>query len=188
MLWEESNIMHSGAKSGVIFEAVLGLLAFFADALIVFTMLAVCAEVGIRMIMGDSIPWVTEIVGYCLLWVTFLGAAYVLKEEGHIKVDILVNQMNPRNTGRLHVVTSFLGAIVCLIVAIYSARVTWQHFITDYRLAFYLELPSFLINFIIPIGCFLLFIQFLRRAHGYLRVAKHPVGGDKYYQADGKIK
>jgi TRAP-type C4-dicarboxylate transport system permease small subunit len=159
-------------KAGTIFDSFISLLAFLADAMIIFTMLAVCMEIVIRLILGKSLPWVTEIVGYCLLWLTFLGAAWVLKMDGHIKMDIVVKWLHPRNETRLRIITSFIGAIVCLIVTVYSARVTWQHFETDYRLPYYLELPSYLLDCIIPIGCFLLFVQFLKKGMHTLRATK----------------
>jgi TRAP-type C4-dicarboxylate transport system permease small subunit len=59
--------------------------------------------------------------------------------------------------------------MVCLIIAWYSARVTWQHFQTGYKLLTFMTVPAALINFIIPIGFLLLTIQFVRRGHGFFK-------------------
>jgi TRAP-type C4-dicarboxylate transport system permease small subunit len=155
-------------KAGNCFDKVIDALATLAGVLIMLTVFLVCGDISIKLTFGRSLPWVAEIVEHSLLWLTFLGTTWVLKRNRHIKMDMVVDQLNPRHQSFLNLITSFLGAIVCLIIAWYSARVTWQHFQSGYKLLTIMDTPSALINFIIPVGFFLLTIQFVRRGLGYL--------------------
>jgi len=66
-------------------------------------------------------------------------------------------------------ITSSVGAAACLVLAFFSVKVTWQHFQTHYLFTRFLEVPSYPILAIIPIGSLLLFIQFLRRVYDYFK-------------------
>ena len=154
------------------FDRIIGVLAFLAGAIIVLMMIAITLGVIFRFTPLGSIVWIIEITDYCLLWITFLGAAWVLKVDGHVKMDMLLNRLKPRNQNLVNVITSSVGAIACLILAFFSLKVTWQHFQTHNLFTRYLDVPSYPILAIIPIGSLLLFIQFVRRTYGYVRAWK----------------
>lgn len=151
-----------------IFEHTNNLLAFIAGVIIIFTMAAVTYEVVMRYFLNRPTLWVVEVSGYSLLFITFLGAAWVLRRGGHVRIDLLINRLKPRNQVRLSIITSIMAAIICLVIAWYSGRVTWISFQTDYLSPTELRFPLFIILFIIPVGSFLLFIQFLIRISGLL--------------------
>jgi TRAP-type C4-dicarboxylate transport system permease small subunit len=95
--------------------------------------------------------------------------AWVLKIEGHVKIDLVVNRLNPRNQCVVNSITSILGAITCLVLLWYGTKVSWEFFERGTITNTILELPSAPLFAIVPIGSFLLFIQFLRRSYGYLK-------------------
>jgi TRAP-type C4-dicarboxylate transport system permease small subunit len=95
--------------------------------------------------------------------------AWVLKIEGHVKIDLVVNRLKPRNQCLVNTITSILGAITCLVLVWYGTKLSWEFFERGTITNTILELPSAPLFAIIPIGSFLLFIQFLRRSYGYLK-------------------
>jgi len=155
-------------KATAIFDRTIGLLSLFAGILIIYIMLSVTAEVATRYFLGGMMGWVIEVSEYSLLFITFLATAWVLKREGHVKMDLVLRRLNPRTQSLLNIITSIIGALICLIVAWYGVKVTWNSYQIGYVMAKPLRPPQFLILFIIPVGSFLLFIQFLRRTYGYL--------------------
>ena len=155
-------------KFASFFDRTIGLLALLGAIILVFTMLFVNYEVVARYWLNRPTPWMLEIVEYALLYLAFLGAAWVLKEEGHIKMDLVLNRLSPRVRVRLNIITSIIGAIICLVISWYGALSTWEHFQLGYIIASLLDPPKAPILAIIPIGSFLLFIQFVRRAYGFL--------------------
>jgi len=156
-------------KGTGVFDRTINILAFVACVLIIFTMLIVCTDVVMRYFLRRPIIWVIEITEYLLLYITFLSAAWVLKREGHVKVDVFVNQLNPRAQTVFGIVTSTVGVIICLGLVWYGVQVTWDHILRHVMAAESLiKVPYAPILAIIPIGSFLLMLQFLRRAYGYL--------------------
>ena len=64
--------------------------------------------------------------------------------------------------------TSLMGAGLGIIFTWYSAQTTWSSFRTNYVSVSDLQTPLFLVQMVIPIGSFLLFVQFLRNIVGFL--------------------
>ena len=104
---------------------------------------------------------------YSLLYMTFLGTAWVLKREGHVRMDLVLNRLNPTSQALANVLSSIAGAIICLVITAYGVKVCWDLYQSGQYFAAFLKPPKFIILAIVPVGCFLLFIQFLRRTYGY---------------------
>lgn len=156
-------------KTGVIFDRIIVGLAWAAGVLLAFAAIAVSVDVVLRYFFNRPIAWVLEISEYILLYVTFMAAAWVLKDEGHIRVDLLVNHLNSRIQALILIVTSVIGAFVMLILTWFGGRVTLDFYRRGVPTLEYLKTPEYLVLIIIPIGSFFLGIQFLRRAHKYLK-------------------
>jgi len=151
------------------FDRTIGLLAILGAIILVSTMLIVDYEVVARYLLKHPSAWMIEVVGYALLYLCFLGAAWVLKEEGHITMDLVLNRLNPRAQVWLNIITSLIGAIICLVITWYGVKVTWDHFQAGLYYFGFLKPPKCIILAIVPVGCFLLSIQFLRRTYGYFK-------------------
>ena len=112
-------------KAGAIFNSVNNRLIYGVIALIVFSWLAVCFHVFFRYFLRSPFSWTVEIVSYTLLWMTFLGAAWLLRSEGHVRLDVVVNQLSPRAQAIINFITSIVGAVTCLFLTYYGALTTW---------------------------------------------------------------
>ncbi len=157
-----------------VFDRVLVLLAIVAAILIVLIMLAVDVAVVMRYFVGRPLIWVVEVAEHALLFITFLGAAWVLKGEGHVKMDLVVNRLKPRTQAILGIISSIIGIVISWALVWYGVRVSWHEFQRGGYTPL-LEIPTVFIFPIISIGGFLLFIQFARRARGYLRGVRVPL-------------
>jgi TRAP-type C4-dicarboxylate transport system permease small subunit len=135
-------------------------------------MLSVNAEVIMRYFLRSPLVWVVEISEVLLLFITFLGAAWVLKKEGHVKMDIVLSRFKPRAQAMANVVTSILSAIVVSLLVWYGILVTLEHYQRGLYQPTLLEIPNAAVLFIIPLGALLLVIQLIRRAYMYILVWK----------------
>ncbi len=156
-------------KVTAIFDRTISLLAFLAAILLILIMLSVSAEVFMRQSLARPLVGVLEITEISLLFITFLGAAWLLKRDGHVKMDLVINRLGPRTQVVVNIIMSILAAITCLVIVWYSAEVTWDHFQRGLIRPGFLEVPNVYVLPVIPLGIFLLFVQFLRRIYGYLR-------------------
>jgi TRAP-type C4-dicarboxylate transport system permease small subunit len=161
--------MRLRTKVAAIFDDIINLLAIVAAVALIVIMLLVGADVTMRYFLNHPIGHVLEITEHLLLVLTFSGSAWVLKREGHVKSDILLNRLNPSNQALINTITSIIGAITCLVLAWYGAQVAWDSFLRGIFFATLMRLPQAPFMAIISAGCFLLFIQFLRRSYGCMK-------------------
>lgn len=151
------------------FDKIVDSFAFIAAFLIIGMMFLICVEVASRYFLRQPLPETIEISEYILLYITLLGVAWVLKREGHVKVDIIVNSLGQRTQAILNIATSIAGIIVFFIIAWYGTVVTLEQFQMGYFRASYLRTPLFTVVAIIPAGSLLFAIQFIRRTHNFIR-------------------
>ena len=154
--------------TGRLFDRLLDILMVLAIAILIFGWLSVCFEVIMRYFAGRPQIWVIETVEYIQLYICFLGAAWLLREEGHVKVDVLLNRLSPRNQDLLNSITSGLATILWLVLTWYTGGTTINALQKGLYTATILEIPKAPLYAIMPVGSFLLCVQFSRRTYGYL--------------------
>lgn len=150
------------------FNKTIEYMVVFAGILLIFSMLSISAEVVSRYIFNHPFGWVTEICEYSLVYITFLVAAWILKQEKHIKMDLVFNRLNPRFQSSLNILTSIISAIACFILFLFGVRVTWELLTTGYFTPTVLEIPKFIIVAIIFIGSLTLSIQLTIRGINFI--------------------
>ena len=143
-------------------------MAFLAGIILVFIMLSVGLDVILRYFFNRPMIWVTEVTECLLLYITFLGTGWLLRDEGHVKVDIILTRLKPESTAFLGILSSLVGIFVSIMLTFYGMSVTWNYF----RRAIYtptaMEIPVAAIILIIPIGSFMLLIGFIRRTGRFI--------------------
>ena len=145
------------------FDRILDIFGGLAGLIIVFTMFAVLFEVFMRYFLNRPTFWVLEVVEWCMVWMTFFSAPYVLKENRHVSMDIVSSRLQPGAKIILSIVTSIIGALICIVLAFYGSRVVLDHISRGVVEAKMLRAPKGPLMAIIPFGFFLLSIQFLRQ-------------------------
>jgi len=143
--------------------------AWLAGIMMMTSAVGVCVDVVMRYFFNRPIPGVVQFSQYFLLYIPFLAAAYVLREDSHIKVDIVLNPLSQRTQSLVNMITSIMGSVVLLILAYYGFRVTLDYYRRKVPTLEYFKIPEFLVIMVIPIGCFLFSIEFIRKAHGHFK-------------------
>lgn len=153
-------------------DFVMHVLFVLAGSLVVSVMLIICFGVVMRFFLRAMQDWTFEVVEYALLYITFLGAAWVLKEEGHVKMDLVLNKLGPNARAILNIITSSIGIIIFSLLTWFGMKVTWEYFLGGVSRLTILRPPLFTILAIIPIGCFFLLIQCFKRTAGFFENRK----------------
>lgn len=154
--------------AGAIIDKVITVLAVFAAALILADALAVSVEVLLRRFCGITHAELFEITEYSLLWITFLAVTWLLKSNGHIRVDIVPSRLSPRNRAILNIITSIICTILFGFITWFSIKLTLHDFQTGFIIGSVLRPLKWPIEIIMAIGFLLLFIEMLRKFFGYL--------------------
>lgn len=163
---------NGGGRLLRIFDLVVDAGAALAAALLLAVMLVTMVKVLFRYGLGEGLIGVDQASGTMLLYITFLGAAWVLRREEHVTIDLVLGSLPPQVRWRLHLFSSVLGALVCLVLALFGTLeviASWQKGI---RIPAEIEIPRAVNLAVIPLGCLCLALQFMRRAWLCLRGAE----------------
>jgi len=133
-----------------------------ATLIFVAMTLVICAEVLMRYGFNSPISWVVEISEYALLWITFLGTAWVLRNGGHVRVDILLQYLSPAALRACGLVSSAGGALTTLVLFGFGVDATWSAYARHAFKPTGIDVPTWMILIVIPIGALLLFFRFAR--------------------------
>ena len=133
--------------------AALSTAAFGALAFII------AYEVTLRWLGFRPPVWPQAISEFTMLYATLFAAPWILRRAEHIQVTTLVAVFTPRGRTVLSRVMSFIGMVVCLVVAWYALRVTLGAQGLEIRS---FEMPKWVVYAPLPLGFFLLAIEFFR--------------------------
>jgi len=137
--------------------------------LIIFVMVY---EVVARYVFGRPTIWALEIAIYSQVLFVALTAAYVLREEGHVSMGLLLEQFTERRRNWYLCASSIMGAIYSAVVMIQM----WNTASWSLRVSTASEtvgIPLAPLQFVLTAGLFLLVLQFVARSIEYGRKALH---------------
>jgi TRAP-type C4-dicarboxylate transport system permease small subunit len=144
-------------------EVIIKAMAATAGVLLIFIMLAITYSVIMRAFFNTPVPWIMEISTYGLLYLTFLGAPWLLMQEGHVKVDLLLRKMAVKNQKIFDMITSITGFVICSTIFWYGIKVTLDNYQRNITVINMLATPKFILLAVIPLGGFFMMILFLQR-------------------------
>ena len=148
---------------GHIFDRILDLTALLSGALIIFLIISVCCDVGLRFFFNKPTTWVTEFGSYIMLWAPFLVAAYVLRAGRHVTMDMVLVALSPRSQFTINLMTTSLAVIVSAVITFFGFRVVAELYQSGERTETFLMIIKWPIMGIIPLSTFFLLIESLRR-------------------------
>ena len=152
--------------------------AILAAVLMVGVMLTTTVKVVFRYGLREGLIGIDQISGTMLLYITFLGAAWVLRREEHVTLDLLVGRIAPEVRRQFLIWGSIAGAAVCLTVSGFGTLETVTSWQRGIRIPAELEIPRAVNLVAIPVGCLFLALQFVRRAwRHWRRIATAPPAG-----------
>lgn len=147
-----------------IFDSILDGMAIICGIIFIFIMVSVCIDVIMRYFLNKPMIWVIEISEYLLVYMTFIGAAWVQKQDAHIRMDIFTMMLKPKARKIIGIINSIISVCICFIISWFGSMETWDNFSHSIHTASSLELPKWPLLAIIPLGSFFLMLQFVRDA------------------------
>lgn len=138
--------------------------AVLAVAILVALVASVAFEVVMRYFFNRPTRWVVEFSEYALLWLAFLGGAWVLREEAHVKVEMLVEILPPRTQEIIHIITSLVGMVTCALFCWVSTVFIVELYDSGEVLFRSMIVKKWAVMSVIAPGLLLLTLQFMRRA------------------------
>jgi len=128
---------------------------FMAVALVISV-----AEILYRSLLDKTLYITDEYTGYLMAMLTFMGLAYTLRERGHIRMMFLPHVIK----GRAHVVYNMacytVGFLFCAALTLFTWEFFWDSVVSESQSMQVSETYLAIPQFFLPVGSFLLTLQF----------------------------
>ncbi len=148
------------------YDAVLVFMALIAAGTLVWLMISVVVSVVMRNIGVQPWAWLFTSAEYGILYMTMLGAPWLVRERGHVHIELVTAALGPG----LRRIVSRGVALGCVIVSLILAWYGLELFLTnverndyDVRAYFY---PRWLLTITFPIAFSFMAIEFARFVFG----------------------
>ena len=130
------------------------------SAVCVLTIIAlILAEILVRTIAGRSTFITEEYAGYLLSWFAFLGMAYTLKADGHIRVNILLSKLGTTKKTVLEIFAALVGLATFAFLTFFLFSLFYDSLLTGVKSMHISETPLFIPQIITVLGSFLMVLQ-----------------------------
>jgi C4-dicarboxylate transporter, DctQ subunit len=160
-----------------IYDAILFGMAYIAGFLMVAMMLTIFIDVVLRNLGFQSSSHFFTFSEYGLLLMPCFGAPWLVREKGHVYVEIALNYLPD---GGRRTALRLIGVVciaVCLILAWYGFEVTIKNFIQNDKDVRSFDMPRWMIVVWIPISFSMMaaeFARFLWRGESFLVSLSDP--------------
>lgn len=144
-------------------DRLVDALAIVAGALLCALVAVVCLDVAARSLKLFPTPWALDVSEYLLYAITFLGAPWVLRERGHIAIELVVERLSARGRDAAGRCADGLGAAVCAVLFYYACRVVWQSYASGIMVQKSFAFPEWVAYAGVPPVFLILFGIYLRR-------------------------
>jgi len=121
---------------------------------------------AVRSLGIGTLAWLTELTEYLLYAATFVAAAWALRENAHVRVDILLVKLGPARGRRLGRAVAWQGLAVALVLLGFGAAAVLEAAragATQYRTW---ATPEWLLLLPLPVAGWLLGVEFVLRLAG----------------------
>jgi len=113
------SIVDTAEKIGLTIEKICGVLCVFC-----FAAMTVVAILGVffRYVMQSPFMWTEEVARYLLVWLGFTAVSIALRQDKHIKVEVLTNFFPL-------IVVKLMRYVVDVLIAIFFVVLLWQGYL-----------------------------------------------------------
>jgi TRAP-type C4-dicarboxylate transport system permease small subunit len=148
-------------------------MAVLGGVLMVAMMVSIVTDVVLRNLGTQGSAHLFTFTEYWLLLIPLLGAPWLVREKGHIYVEVVLANLSPaaqRTATRLILVAC---VAVCAILAWYGAEITMRNYVQSDMDVRSFDMPRWRLMAFMPLSFGMMAIEFLR----FLLRGESPYGG-----------
>jgi TRAP-type C4-dicarboxylate transport system permease small subunit len=162
-------------RAAAALDSLVDALAVVAGGLLCALVVLISVDVAARTFRLFATPWTLDIAQYMLYAITFLGAPWVLREDGHIAIEIFVELLAPPTRRALRRAGDALGAVICAVLLLYACRVLWRSIHSQNLVYATFVFPEwYLYSIASPVFLLLLLIFLRRTLRGTPQATREP--------------
>ena len=150
------------------------ILALLSGVAVFSLMILAVVSVGGRNFLNQPLPGYVDWIEQAMPLIAFMGIAYVQREGGHIRMDIVVGQLR----GRPLFIAEFITTLAVLLLMVLLVWGTWAHFQRSFDFAAPLwsrdssmdiALPIWPAKLLAPVAFSVLCLRLFLQLWGYAR-------------------
>lgn len=128
----------------------------FLNVILALLVIAVFLQVIFRFVLNQPLAWTEEMARYCLVWITFLGAAYAMSSKAHIGMEVFVNLFALPMRKVLYVIATVASLTFFLLMVVEGYDLAAR---SMSQLSPVLRIPMGAIYAVIPLSGFILIVN-----------------------------
>lgn len=144
------------------FDKVLTGSGYFAALLVILSACFVTFDIVMRGVWNSPTNWVFEYSLYMIAAGAYLSIAYVLRENGHINIDILTSRLSSGTNLLVKFVTLIWSSAICIALTYSATQLLQRSIVVKAVSNTTLETPLWIPQLPLVIGLVLLSIQAIR--------------------------
>ena len=137
-------------------------MAWLAGAMMVATMAMIVVDVALRNSGFQSSAHFFTFTEYFLLLIPLLGAPWLVREKGHIYIELLVAALPPRAQRALLLAVLVVCIAVAAILAWFGGAITVHDFVESEKDVRSFDMPRWMLTAFMPLSFGMMAIEFLR--------------------------
>lgn len=154
------------ALAARLYTFILYAMAFIAGAMLVWLMVSIVVSVLMRNLGIQPFAWLFTSAEYGLLYMTMLGAPWLVREKGHVHIELVTAALPPA----IRRIVSRLVALACVAVSLILAWKGLDLLLTniernDYDVRAYF-FPRWILTISFPVSFGLMAVEFARFVFG----------------------
>ena len=143
-------------------ERVISASAMIAGIMVLMTLVLVVVEIFRRYLFGSSSSWAADLISeFVLVYITFLPAAWILLQEGHVRVEIVTSLLRPKQRKLMNMFTLMAAFIYSVVLTWQGWLMAWTSLEMGHVFSTAAPLPKFPAYVVIPIGGFFLSLGYI---------------------------
>ncbi len=143
-------------------DRLTNILAILAGVYLVWIFLAIVFQVVARSVFLYGSSHIFTFIEYGLLYIPMAGAPGLVREKGHVYIEILTAAVSEQVRPILSRAVVGLVILICVIITYYGIEVTIRAFVRDEMDMRSLDMPRWMLMISMPICFGLMSLQFLR--------------------------
>jgi TRAP-type C4-dicarboxylate transport system permease small subunit len=120
-----------------------------------------------RYMFHRPVDWILDVSEFLMVGAVFLGTAYILQVEGHVRVDLVVHRLPEKIRRGLYLVTTFMILFFTIFLVWKTWELAWDNLYT--RSDSVVRFPLFPGYILVFYGSFLLLLQSIIKLYSRLR-------------------
>lgn len=134
---------------------------YISAIFMILIVILINTEIIVRSFFDRSTYIADEYSSYFLVAVVLLGLAYALKEQAHIRVEVIRGRLSEQGKRVVDICGILSGLLLTLFITYHSIQMVWDSYSLDITADSISETPLYIPQLMIPIGLLLFALQLI---------------------------